>query len=391
MTTATEVHDSKSMSVLYVAFELGLSSWKLAMTVGPGQKPRIKTVPAGAVDSVEREIAAAKQRFQLPPEARALSCYEAGREGFWLHRALLGRGIDNQVVDSSSIEVNRRQRRAKTDRMDAVKLVAMLIRYAGGERHVWSVVQPPTVQQEDDRHLHRELETLQHERRQLANRISSLLATVGVACKVNHRFAERLPQLRQWDGQALPAGLHTRLQREFERWQLTNIQLRAVERQLRELTKKEAAEDSPMQCLLGIRGVGAKGAWILLREGLVWRQFRNRRELASLVGLTPTPYHSGTIAREQGISKAGNGRLRRLLVELAWGWLRLQPDSELTAWYHRRFGVGNGRSRKVGIVALARKLLVALWRLATQGELPAGVELIGWESKFSRRTNAVPA
>lgn len=288
MTTATENHDSKSGAVLYVAFELGLSSWKLAMTVGAGQKPRIKTVPAGAVDGVEREIAGAKRRLQLTEDARVVSCYEAGRESFWLHRALLARGIDNRVVDSSSIEVNRRQRRAKTDRMDATKLAAMLIRYEGGERHVWSVVQPPTAQQEDDRHLHRELETLQHERRQLANRISGLLVTVGVTCTVNHRFAERLPQLRQWDGQALPAGLHARLQREFERWRLTNTQLRAVERQLRELTRQEAPQSSPMQCLLGIRGVGVKGAWMLLREGLVWRQFRNRRELASLVGLTPS-------------------------------------------------------------------------------------------------------
>jgi transposase len=390
MTTATQTDFTRSAGVLYLAFELGANTWKLAFTVGLGQKPRLKTVTAGALGLVKLEIARAKQRFGLSAEAAVKSCYEAGRDGFWLHRWLLSQAIDNQVVDSSSIEVNRRQRRAKSDGLDATKLAEMLVRYALGETRVWRVAQPPTPEQEDARHLHREIETMQHERRQLANRISGLLVSLGVRVTVNHRFAQRLPHLRQYDGTPLPAGLMARLEREFERWQLVHRQLLTAERELKQRAQQEAATSPQLQGLLSLRGVGAKGAWLLLREGLTWRKFRNRREVASMAGLVPTPYGSGTMAREQGISKAGNARVRTLLVELAWGWLGYQPQSELTQWYYRRFAAGNGRSRKVGIVALARKLLVALWRCAVHGEVPAGAHTVDWESKF-RRSKASPA
>lgn len=390
MTTTTETHRTSQAGILHVAFELGDRSWKLAFTVGLGQKSRLKTVAAGALGLVQMEIAKAKLRFGLPATAPVRSCYEAGRDGFWLHRWLVGQGIENVVVDSSSIEVNRRQRRAKSDALDATKLAEMLVRYGLGGERVWRVVQPPTVEQEDARQLHREVETMQHERRQLANRISGLLVAVGVRLKVNVRFLQRLACLRQYDGTPLPAGLVTRLQREFERWQLVHRQLLAGERELKQRAKEEAQASPALQNLLSLRGVGAKGAWLLLREGLTWRQFRNRRQVASMAGLVPTPYGSGTLEREQGISKAGNARVRTLLVELAWGWLGYQPQSELTKWYYQRFAAGNRRSRKVGIVALARKLLVALWRCAVHGELPAGAMTVDWRSKF-QRTSPNPA
>jgi transposase len=390
MTTATQNHDNSLSVVLYAALELGAVSWKVATTVGFGQKPRLKSVNAGDVEALQAELAKAKKRFGLSADASVTTCYEAGRDGFWLHRALLACGLRNHVVDSASIEVNRRQRRAKSDSLDAIKLVEMLVRYELGERRVWRVVQPPTPEQEDARQLHREIETLQHERRQLANRISSLLATVGIQLRVNRNFGRRLPTLCQWDGAPLSAGLHERLAREFVRWGLAHQQLLAAERQLRNHVRQEAADSVPLQNLLCLRGIGPKGAWLLMREGLVWRHFRNRREVASMVGLVPTPYQSGTISRERGISKAGNARLRKLLVELAWGWLFYQPDSQLSKWYRERFAASNTRSRKVGIVALARKLLVALWRCAVQGELPAEAQTVDWQTKFMRAMKIEP-
>jgi transposase len=335
---------------------------------------------------VKIEIAKAKQRFGLPADAPVCSCYEAGRDGFWLHRWLRSEGIENIVVDSSSIEVNRHKRRAKSDRLDGEKLVEMLVRYALGEKRVWRVVQAPTPQQEDERHLHREIETMQHERRQLANRISGLLINVGVHLKVNQQFNRVLPQLRQHDGTPLRPELVARLQREFERWHLVHKQLLVAERQLRQRAEQEAAASPAMQCLLSIRGVGAKGAWVLVREGLVWRNFRNGKQVGSMAGLTPTPYGSGTIDHEQGISKAGNARVRTLMTELAWGWLHYQPQSALARWFHQRFAAGNRRSRKLGITAVARKLLLALWRCASRGELPAGAETVNWQTKFKRAT-----
>lgn len=384
MTTTTETHVTLPAVVLHVAFELGDRTWKLAFTTGLGQKPRLRTVVAGALPMVVQEIAEAKRRFALPADAPVCSCHEAGRDGFWIHRWLVGAGVQNLVVDSSSIEVNRRLRRAKSDSLDATKLVEMLVHSTLGDTKKFRVVHVPTPEQEDARHAHREIESMQHERRQLANRISGLLVNVGVRAKVNQRFGARLSALRLYDGSPLPAGLAARLKLEFARWQLVHRQLLTAERELQRHAQQAAAASPELQSLLSVRGVGPKGAWVLMREGLAWRKFRNRRQVGSMAGLTPTPYDSGASQREQGISKAGNARVRTLLVELAWGWLGYQPASELTKWYYRRFAPGNGRSRKVGIVALARKLLVALWRLVTDGEVPAGAVLVDWESKFRR-------
>jgi transposase len=373
---------ASSAPVLYLALDLGATSWKLAFSVGLGQKPRIKTITARSTLSLVFEIKAAKKRFGLPEDAPVVCCYEAGRDGFWLHRFLLAEGIQNQVVDSSSIEVNRRRRRAKSDSLDAVKLVEMLIRWYNGERKVWSTVHVPTVEQEDQRQLHREMIKLKAERTAQGNSIKGLLAGLGLCVIVDETLPTQLENLRQWDGAKLPPLLHQRLLREFQRWQLIDRQIheREAER-MAKIRDDKTPHVEKVRRLLNLKGIGDNGAWLLVYEFFAWRVIKNRRELASLAGLTPTPYASGESRREQGISKAGNRRVRFMITELAWGWLRYQPESELSQWYMRRFGQGNTRLRKVGIIALARKLLIALWKYVEGGEAPAGAEELGWDNK----------
>jgi transposase len=387
MTAARNSNLTPAHEVLHVAFELGWNEWKLAFTTGPAQKPRLKTIAARDLDALHTEIAKAKKRFALPAQATLKSCYEAGRDGFWLHRYLLAQGIDNVVIDSASIEVNRRQRRAKSDQLDAVKLVSMLLRYHGGERKVWSVVHVPGVADEDRRQLHRELAELKDERTRHINRIKGLLASHGLAlAEVDETLPEHLAAARLWDGAALPADCQARLLRELERWRLAQRQINDVENERRRRIRRD---DTPqverVRLLLGLPGVGLNGAWLLVHEVFAWRTFQNRKQVGSMVGLTPTPFASGERVREQGISKAGNRRLRRLLVELAWCWLRWQPYSALSQWYRRRFGSGQARLRKIGVVAVARKLLIALWKYLEQGEVPAGAQVGEWQRKLGGR------
>jgi transposase len=362
--------------VLYLAFELGWNSWKLAFTIGAGQKPRLRSLPARSLVGLGLEIKRAKERFGLPADAPVISCYEAGRDGFWLHRYLIHQGVQNLVVDSASIEVNRRKRRAKSDRLDAVKLVSMLIRWHQGEQRVWSVVRVPAVEDEDHRQFHRDLIRLKAERTGHDNRIKGLLAGLGLSVVIDGEFPERVERLRQWDGSKVPPGLHQCLLREFERRRLVGRQIRDLEAQRR---KGIRDEDDPqmdqVRRLLRLRGIGPNTAWLLVREVFGWRRIKNRRELASLAGLTPSPYDSGETRREQGISKAGNRRVRWMMIELAWLWLQYQPNSELSRWFRERFGRGNSRVRKTGIVAGARKLLIALWKYLETGEVPAGAEV----------------
>ena len=368
--------------VLYLALELGWDSWKLAFGRGPGPAPRRREMPARDIDRLRQEIAEAKRRLRLPADCRVVSCYEAGRDGFWLHRCLASAGVQNLVVDSSSIEVNRRQRRAKSDRLDVEKLLSMLLRYVGGETRLWSVVQVPTPEEEQARQLHRELLALQHESTEHTNRIKSLLATCGLEIQVDRHLPKRLKELRQWDGSPLAPALHQRLLREFERLQVVNRQVRQLEQQRARTVRSEASPAAlQVRKLLGLRGIGLRSAWLYVHEFFGWRKFKNRRQVGSLAGLTPTPYASGQTDHEQGISKAGNKRLRWMAVEIAWGWLRFQPDSQLTRWFYARFALGSSRQRRIGIVALARKLLVALWRYLETGVPPADAELSDWQPK----------
>jgi len=363
-------------SALFLALELSKRTWKLGFTVGLGQKPRERNVPARDLDSIPREIAAAKRRFRLPDDAPVFSCYEAGRDGFYLHRFLQQVGVANVVVDSASIEVKRRARRAKTDRLDLGKLVTQLIRYHGGETKVWSVVRVPSAQQEDDRHLHREIASLKKERTREINRIKSLLIGHGIALTVRGKAHVDLDRVRLWDGSALPPGLRGRIERANARLDLVEQHIKELERQRAgEIREAITPEAEKVEALIEFKGIGIATASVLVRELFGWRTFRNRRQVGAIAGLTPTPWQSGDESRDQGISKAGNGAVRTTAVEMAWRWVQFQPNSQLTRWFVERFGHGSSRQRRIGIVALARKLLIALWRFLEHGEVPHGAIL----------------
>jgi transposase len=369
-------HDTTTERTLFVAFELSEKTWKLGFTIGHGQKPRERTVAARHQARLLLEVAQAKKRFGLSETAPVVSCYEAGREGFWLHRFLQAQGITNYVVDSSSIEVNRRQRRAKSDALDVRKLVSMLMRYEHGEREVWRVVHVPSVEAEDRRHLHRALETLKQERASTTTRIKGLLSSQGVRLTSLNKFPEQLEALRLWDGSPIPSGLRQRLLRVYTHHEFLSQQIAELEAERRALLQSsQDASIEQVRQLMQLKGIGINGSWLLVMEFFAWRDFKNRREVGGLAGLTPTPYHSGESAREQGITKSGNRHVRWMTTELAWSWLRYQPESALSCWFRERFGGGGKRLRRIGIVAVARKLLIALWRFLKTGALPEGAEL----------------
>ena len=367
---AARVKHTGEASALYMAFELGEENWKLAMSDGVRAASHY-ALRAGDTAVLLECIDKAKARCGLAAEARLHSGYEAGRDGFWLHRWLIERGIDNVVVDSASIEVNRRARRVKTDRLDAEKLLGMLIRYHAGERRVWSVLRVPTAAQEDARRVHRELGRLGHERTAHINRIRALLVLDNLRVKY---VGGRLWQ-RWWNAHAgeLRPGVRAEIERESVRLSLVKAQMRTIEAEQRKALEGES--EPQVTRLAQLRGIGMSSGWVLVKELFGWQSFRNRREVAGCLGLTPSPYASGQSETEQGISKAGNRRVRTLMVELAWSWLRYQPESGLSQWFNRRFAGGGKRMRRIGIVALARRLAIALWRYLEDGLIPEGATL----------------
>jgi transposase len=307
-----------------------------------------------------------------PWAAPVVSCYEAGRDGFWIHRALTQLGIRNRVVDSASIEVNRRARRAKTDRLDALKLVRMLVRVCYGEKQVWSEVRIPTVMAEAARHVTRERTALTQDQTRVINQMRGWLATWGAALP-SRRRGSWWASVRDWAGAALPAEVQARLARAATRLEVMEGQIAALEAQ-QHAAVTAAAPASAVRRLVQLKGVATTSASVLLDEGLVWRAFQNRRQIGGFLGFAPTPYDSGESEREQGISRAGNTRLQAISIQLAWNWVRWQPLSALTQWYREHFGTGK-RARRIGIVAVARKLVIALWRYVTIGVVPTGAIL----------------
>jgi transposase len=368
--------DSIKKQGLHLAFELSQTKWKLGFS--DGKKMRFRSIAAKDLEQLQEEIEKAKERFKLRGEIKIVSCYEAGRDGFWLHWYLSSCGIENVVVDSSSIEVNRRKRRTKTDRIDARKLLQMLMRYHGGERKLWSVVNVPSVEAEDGRQLNRELETLNKERTMHRGRMRGLLIQQGLEVRnpSGKKFLEELESLRTWDGEEIPADLKERVVREYER-------LRQVEDQMTLLRKErerrvESGANASLRMVSQLRtlyGIGVTSSWDFVMEMYGWRKFRNRKEVGAFPGLTPTPYDSGGSQREQGISKTGRGRIRALSIQISWAWLRFQPQSKLALWFWERFGHGGKRMRKIGIVAVARRLLIDLWRYLQYGVIPEGARL----------------
>ena len=360
-------------AILHMAIELSNSSWKLAFS--DGKKMRYVGMDAGKLYQLENELKKAKKVFGLAEDTKIISCYEAGRDGFWLHRYFLSCGIENMVVDSSSIEVNRRRRRVKTDRIDAKMLLVKLMRYCAGEKKIWSVVRVPSEQEEEDRQLGRELEVLKQEKTMHINRVKALLMQQGIkiCSPIRKKFLNELNCALTWDRRKLGADLKARIIREHERLQIVMQQIKSLKE-----SRKERVERKDRPCMKQVarlqmlRGIGPESSWDFVMEFFGWRDFKNRKEVASLAGLSPTPYDSGQSQREQGISKSGNRRIRKLSVEIAWCWLRYQPYSKLSRWFKERFDESGKRMRRVGLVALARRLLIALWRYLKYGIVPDG-------------------
>jgi transposase len=375
--STTRKSDCTSQATLLMAMELSEKKWGLFFGTGLSSKPHIRWIPARDLDRLQKAVVAARARLKLAADAPVVSCYEAGRDGFWLHRYLERGGLRNLVVDSASIEVNRRQRRAKTDHVDGNKLLSMLARHLQGEQKVWSVVRVPMQEEEDLRHLSREMDSLNKERKIHLCRIRSLLILEGMTVSTMAKLPQRLEALVRHDGSGLPQTLRQRLTREWERLRLVEQHISQLKRERRKLLQ---VDQRPLmrkvQTLQKLRGI-RESSWTFVTECFGWREYRNRRAAAGILGLCPSPYQSGDLDHQQGISKAGNRRARAMAVEITWSWLRFQPQSELSQWFHRRFGRASRRQRRVGIVAMARKLMVLLWRYLETGELPRGAVLSG--------------
>ncbi len=374
---ASTIQISQEQKTLMVAMELGETGWLFGFASAYGQKPLRRKIASRDRKALLREIAWAKAKLGLDPGVRVVSCYEAGRDGFWLHRFLKSEGVESLVVDSASIEVNRKKRRAKTDRVDLVALLDLLSRHlAGSAKPVWSVVRVPSAEDEDRRHLHRELKLAKKDRTRVSHRMKGLLANHGLTLDLRGDLAAQLGVMRQWDGSPLPPGLRGRLERYLGEYQYFTKRIHELESERRRILREEKSPvlDKVLQ-LYSLRALGINSSWMLTTEFFGWRDFRNGKQVGSMAGLTPTPFDSGTREREQGIGKDGSRWVRGGAIELAWGWLRFQPQSALSQWYERRFGSGSKRLRKIGIVALARKLLIALWRFLETGVVPEGALL----------------
>jgi transposase len=370
------------LGAIFVSLELSRSTWLItSLSPGGGEKMSKHQVRGG-------DIAALLARFaELKAKALARTgkpfplvvIQEAGLDGFWIHRALVGEGMESHVVDPASIATSRRRRRAKTDRIDGEALVRTLLAHKRGEPRVCAMVRVPTPEEEDRRRLCRELKSLIGERVRHVNRLKGLFFAQGIGDYEPRRSdrRERLDGLRTGDGRPLPEHLKALARRELDVIELLNAQIEEVKAgrdALLAAARATASPPGPVAMLLGLKGVGPGFAGALWSEGL-FRHFDNRRQVAAYAGLAPTPWQSGRVDHEQGVSKAGNPRLRAVIVEMAWLWLRHQPDSALARWYRDRVRRDGGRMRKVAIVALARKLLVALWKYVTAGVVIEGAAM----------------
>ena len=360
-----------------VSLELSPKKW-LVTSLSPGSAKFSKRWLTGgdsaALLTLLRDLAAKAERRVGGP-VRVVSIQEAGLDGFWLHRVLVAAGIESHVVDAASIPVPRRKRRAKSDRIDGESLVRALLAWLRGEDRACSMVRPPSVEAEDRRRLTRERETLVRQRIRETNCIRGLLASQGIADfePLRRDRRDRLAALVTGDGRTLPPRLAAELGRHIDRLELILGQIAEVEAACaRELADSKGRD--PAALLPQLRSLGRDSVAVLAFEGF-WRDFANRRQLGAFAGLAPTPWQSGQVKREQGIGSAGNPRMRKTMVQLAWLWLRHQPGSALSRWFRQRVGDHKGRPRRIAVVALARKLLVALWRYVTQGVIPEGAVL----------------
>jgi transposase len=366
-----------SLAAIFVSLELSRSTWLITSLVpGGGDKMSKHSVRGGDIAGLLNHLT----KLQDKAHARAgasfpiITIQEAGLDGFWVHRVLDRVGIESHVVDAASILTSRRRRRAKTDRIDGEALLRTLLAYKRGEPRVCTMVRVPSPEEEDRRRLCRERKTLVAERVAHVNRIKGLLFAQGISDYEPLRGdrRQRLEAQRTGDGRPLSPHLKAQIGRELDRLELLLEQLKAVEAERNALL--EPANDAApvaVQALAGLRGIGPEFTAVLWSECL-FRSFRNRRQVAAYAGLAPTPWQSGSVQHEQGVSKSGNPRLRSTMVQLAWLWLRHQPTSELSLWFRERVKRNSGRGKKTTIVALARKLLVALWKFSSSGVVIEG-------------------
>ena len=367
-----------NLDAIFVSLELSCSTWLItSVSPGGGEKMSKHGVSAGNVAALFTRLSELKQKAfaRTGKSFHVVAIQEAGLDGFWIHRVLQSEGVESHVVDPASIATSRRRRRAKTDKIDGEALVRALLAYKRGEPRVCAMVRAPTPEEEDRRRLCRERKTLTNERVQHVNRIKGLLFSQGISgyqpLRRNRR--RRLDELKTGDARPLPAHLKAQISRELDRLELLLEQIKAVEIERDALisamkpggTNADAVR-SPPAMLINLNGIGPEFAAVLWSEGL-YRRFANRRQVAAYAGLAPTPWQSGSVTHEQGVSKAGNPRLRTTMLQLAWLWLRHQPQSALAHWFQERVTRNGGRLRKTTIVALARKLLVALWKYVTAG------------------------
>jgi transposase len=375
----TDTPTTGDYATVYVAFELSKVKWKLGIILPGSEKMSRYTIAGGDLAALTARLTAARTKAARTGEpVRIVSCYEAGFDGHWLHRWLTEQGIVNHEIDPASIQVNRRARRAKTDRIDLEQLMRALLAYRRGEPRVCSVVHVPTVEDEDRKRRNRERGRLLKERTAHTNRIKGLLHAQGIrdAMPLKPGFVATLDGLRTGDGRPLSPRFQAEIVREHQRLMLVSKQLAALEADSRAEQRAAApgsAEAKTVQ-LTQLKGIGPVGGQGLVNE-VFYRSFDNRRQLGSYFGLTGMPYDSGERRRDQGISKAGNHRARELAIELAWLWVTHQPDSELSRWFRERVRDIKGRIRRIAIVALARKLMVALWRYLETGVVPTGAVL----------------
>jgi transposase len=366
-------------ATVHLVFELSKAKWKLGITLPESQKMSRYTIDGGDLPALSGRLAAARSKAERSGKpVRIMSCFEAGLDGHWLHRWLTEQGVISYEVDPSSIEVSRRARRAKTDRIDLDKLMRAFLAYLRGEPRVCSMVHVPTVEEEDRKRRTRERERLLNERTAHTNRIKALLFGQGVrdVMPLKPGFVASLAKMRTGDGRELPPQLKEEIVREHERLCLLHKQFLALEAKSKAELRVAApgSAEAKIVQLVDLKSIGPVGGQQLVNEAF-YRPFNNRRQVGSYFGLAGTPYDSGESRREQGISKAGNWRARKLAIELSWLWLRHQPGSELSLWFHQRVGNMKGRIRRITIVAVARKLMVALWQYLTTGVVPKGAVL----------------
>jgi transposase len=383
-TVSTPITDR--ISTIFGAIELSQKTWLVTIHSPDKDKISRHKVPGGDHVSLLALIDRVRDRAArtLGVAPAVVSCYEAGYDGFWLHRLLQAAGITNYVFDPSSIAVDQRARRVKTDRIDGEKMLRTLMAYLRGEPRVVRIVRVPTPEQEDARRYTRERDRLTREQTAHTNRIKALLRLHGFAVG-NPRRRDWLIWLaaqRDWQGQEVPPRILTEIEHEHARLMLVRKQLEALAQApaAADLTPAAAEMTRRSELLLRLKSLGPAFATTLTQE-VFYKDFHNRREVASYFGLAPSPWQSGGTDRDQGISKAGNPRARCSAVELSWLWLRHQPDSELSQWFRQRTLNASKRTKRIAIVALARKLMVALWRYLTTGLVPAGAMLKSAEAQ----------